>query len=372
MAEILSKIVNPKTKLRSSYWDNIKGVLIILVVFAHCLYNFQDKPINNLIVDAIYYFHMPAFIFVSGFFSKSEKCRSRESILYLLMAYLFFMIPFIFYRSLNDMTVKLIHPYYSAWYLLALAILRLIAPYLAKFRHILPATVIFSVLVGFWGTINGESALAINKAVTFLPFFMAGYLTDKEFIDNKIKQRKALPKLSAGVVAFALAFVLEIISYKALNVTTRDLLPNKYAAFDFIEPLTRMAVMAVASLFILSFLLLSVDKKIPILTMAGRNSMSIFLFHRIFTLIFAHYLAGYRAKIQIAAAIICTLLIIAVFGNDFVSKNVNAFIRNCARSISFTSQQETKKEKVYKAITLSIICITFIAPIVIKFIRLSA
>lgn len=92
----------------------------------------------------------------------------------------------------------------------------------------------------------------------------------------------------------------------------------------------------------------------------------------IILVVFAHYLAGYRAKIQIAAAIICTLLIIAVFGNDFVSKNVNAFIRNCARSISFTSQQETKKEKAYKAITLSIICITFIAPIVIKFIRLSA
>ena len=56
---------------RSAYWDNIKGFLIILVVFAHCLFNLQNSPLNNAVVDAIYMFHMPAFVFVSGYFSKS-------------------------------------------------------------------------------------------------------------------------------------------------------------------------------------------------------------------------------------------------------------------------------------------------------------
>ena len=70
-----------KLSFRSSYWDNIKGFLIILVVFAHCLYDFQDDALIGAIVKSIYLFHMPAFIFVSGFFGKSERSRSSKSIL---------------------------------------------------------------------------------------------------------------------------------------------------------------------------------------------------------------------------------------------------------------------------------------------------
>ena len=56
---------------RSPYWDNIKGFLLLLVVFAHCLYNLREDPLNALVVKSIYYFHMPAFVFVSGYFSKT-------------------------------------------------------------------------------------------------------------------------------------------------------------------------------------------------------------------------------------------------------------------------------------------------------------
>ena len=73
---------------RSLYWDNIKGVLIILVVFGHFLFGLQNSEINNTIVDAIYLFHMPAFVFVSGYFSKSEHSRSFESLLRLLSAFI--------------------------------------------------------------------------------------------------------------------------------------------------------------------------------------------------------------------------------------------------------------------------------------------
>ena len=85
---------------RSAYWDNIKGFLIILVVFAHCLFALQDSPLNNALVDAIYMFHMPAFVFISGYFSKSEHSRSIFPIMNLLVAFIllngFFLIREIF------------------------------------------------------------------------------------------------------------------------------------------------------------------------------------------------------------------------------------------------------------------------------------
>ena len=53
-------------KPRSFYWDNCKGFLIILVVFAHFLIGLQGQyDMTTVIVNTIYMFHMPAFVFVS-------------------------------------------------------------------------------------------------------------------------------------------------------------------------------------------------------------------------------------------------------------------------------------------------------------------
>lgn len=109
--------------LRSAYWDNIKGFLIILVVFAHCLFDLQSRPLNNFLVDAIYMFHMPAFVFVSGYFSKSEHSRSLFPMMNLLVAFIllngFFILRGVF--SAGGVP-SLVAPYFSAWYLLALII----------------------------------------------------------------------------------------------------------------------------------------------------------------------------------------------------------------------------------------------------------
>ena len=67
-------------KKRSAYWDNIKGFLMLLTVFAHILFQLQDNSDTiNRIVDIIYMFHMPAFVFISGFFGKSDRSHSFES-----------------------------------------------------------------------------------------------------------------------------------------------------------------------------------------------------------------------------------------------------------------------------------------------------
>ena len=57
---------------RDYLYDNIKGILIILVVLCHFLgYAMikSDTVVRSFIIF-IYYFHMPLFIFISGYFSK--------------------------------------------------------------------------------------------------------------------------------------------------------------------------------------------------------------------------------------------------------------------------------------------------------------
>ncbi len=56
---------------RSAYWDNLKAILIFLVVLGHYI-----LPVNRSgrsLTSAyywIYLFHMPAFVLTSGYFSK--------------------------------------------------------------------------------------------------------------------------------------------------------------------------------------------------------------------------------------------------------------------------------------------------------------
>ena len=106
-------------KERSAYWDNIKGILILLVVFAHILYYLRDMSAGiAMTVDLIYLFHMPAFVFVSGYFGKSERSRSFESIIKL--AFLFFIFNSI--TMFIDGRTTYLEPVYSYWYLLALIV----------------------------------------------------------------------------------------------------------------------------------------------------------------------------------------------------------------------------------------------------------
>ncbi|MGN1111458.1 MAG: acyltransferase family protein, partial [Oscillospiraceae bacterium] len=76
------------TASRSCYWDNIKGLLILLTVFAHILFQLQYKSDTiDSTVDFIYMFHMPAFVFVSGYFGKSDNSRSFRSIIKLVVLF---------------------------------------------------------------------------------------------------------------------------------------------------------------------------------------------------------------------------------------------------------------------------------------------
>lgn len=63
------------TKQNREYlYDNIRGILILLVVLGHALEYFRlDNKVGEFLYVFIYLFHMPVFIFISGYFSKNLK-----------------------------------------------------------------------------------------------------------------------------------------------------------------------------------------------------------------------------------------------------------------------------------------------------------
>lgn len=73
-------------KQRDTKWDNIKFILITCVVTGHMIYLFLgDSILAKGIYLWIYSFHIPAFLFLSGMFSKHavETKNSRRVLDYL-------------------------------------------------------------------------------------------------------------------------------------------------------------------------------------------------------------------------------------------------------------------------------------------------
>lgn len=57
---------------RIAYFDNLKGVLIALVVLGHVISPvIATNPYANLLHHVIYLFRMPLFVFTTGLFSAS-------------------------------------------------------------------------------------------------------------------------------------------------------------------------------------------------------------------------------------------------------------------------------------------------------------
>lgn len=112
---------------RLEYIDSIKGFAILLVVMGHvipwCFKSFEDaltaSPTPILVWKIIYSFHMPLFMFVSGFlFGQSHFDSSKEYVLKMWKKTKMLLIPYIACSILVYMWIGVRE--WTYWYLLTL------------------------------------------------------------------------------------------------------------------------------------------------------------------------------------------------------------------------------------------------------------
>ena len=161
---------------RSSLWDNIKGILICLVVLGHFLYNFAGFELVSLIVYLIYVFHMPAFVFVSGYFTHDPPKLKK-----LINAFIIFDAAYLICEYLNLGSIHIISPAYVCWYLLALIVWRFTASFIPKHKLVIPCMFVLSLLSGF---LPVENEFGLTRILSFWVFFEAGYLLAKRGADS--------------------------------------------------------------------------------------------------------------------------------------------------------------------------------------------
>lgn len=306
---------------RSTYWDNIKGFLILFVVFGHILYQLYDRSgYISSVSDYIYMFHMPAFVFVSGYFGKSENSRSFKSIFKLVFLYFIFNSITLFIKYQDGLT-SLIEPLYSYWYLIALIVWRLTAHRIAKFKGINIILFAAAIVIGFFPSVDNQ--FAVGRIIGFYPFYMLGYHLSSEK-SSKLTDTRYRDRALLGTVALLCAAILGFASREFLDVTGNKLNLIPYASP--VDALGRTAFFGTALLAVFAIRCFAHDKEIPLITMFGENSLWIFILHRMFALWSGDLISILPTPLLLPVSIVVSFGICLLFGNRIVAKYMNRFL----------------------------------------------
>ncbi|MCW4458285.1 acyltransferase family protein [Microbacterium sp. MPKO10] len=173
----------PARSKRIPLWDNARFACMVFVVVGHGIQRLiGDSDAALTVYLVIYSFHMPAFAFISGYFSKSGPPSVRQ----MQRVITDIVLPYVFMETIwtavkffaeGDETLNPTKPSWTLWFLLALAIFRLVLPYLALVRWPLLWAVVLSVGVGYLD--NVDSTFSLARLFGILPFFVLGWRVKK-------------------------------------------------------------------------------------------------------------------------------------------------------------------------------------------------
>ena len=175
--------------------DSFKGFLIFIVVFGHFLLPLKESPypLFSRSFYLIYSFHMPAFVFLSGYFGYSgwkKRGTNFRSLLSYIFLYLFMQgmlhICDIFFYGSTRIFPDFWHASSTPWYILALIFwnLALLPAELFLRRRegkeitaYLLFLILFSVPLSFLEVGRTlKDFLALDRTLSFAPFYYLGFL----------------------------------------------------------------------------------------------------------------------------------------------------------------------------------------------------
>ncbi|MCD7744989.1 MAG: hypothetical protein LUI13_06890 [Lachnospiraceae bacterium] len=198
--------------MRIAKWDNLKFALMYLVVFGHMISRIEEpSAVLQGLWLFIYTFHIPAFLFVSGLFSKRTVDKHRFD---RILSYLFLYFFMEFFRCVvfslargKAFRFKLFSETSTPWFALVLFLCYLVTALFTSLRHsyVLIFAVLTGIFVGYARDVG--SFLAGMRFFTFFPFFYLGYCIPVEKL-TVWTAKKPVKILSAASLIVFLAVCL--------------------------------------------------------------------------------------------------------------------------------------------------------------------
>lgn len=279
---------NAKTE-RVYLWDNVKALLIFLVVFGHAILPFRLR--SDFIGGAYIWlntFHMPLFIFVTGLFSKrtvnAEKLNHTKIISYIMIFYFMkITVSLCYFLASGNFVFYFLSESGTPWYIFVTAMYLVITHLLKNLnpKKVFTVILILSLAAGYCKDIG--ATLMLSRMIAFYPLFYLGYLTDS---DKLIKELRRPPVRVISLLFFIvftfLAFYRGRDFYNLLNPLFTNAggyiyLPADFRAFG---PLLRMGTYLFSAAVSASLIAIIPAKKIPLISYIGQNTLPVYALHR--------------------------------------------------------------------------------------------
>lgn len=265
---------------REPWLDEVKGLLIFMVVFGHMT---SGIPVGEtglgFLRYLIYGMHMPMFILISGYLSKRgnslRKIFWNLFVPYIVFDFLFVLVTKVFGGS--DYTWNILYPAHALWYILCLAIMRLIISYLP--RKSLPWILFGCFVLALLSTQLSENTwrfLSLGRIVLLFPIFYVGYSMPPD------KMRT----IRSGKRRWAILGILLLVTIEWLLLHYK--LVDGSATHNYTDAPIGVLIKyfyMVLTLFWFACFSTLVSGRSSMLSRWGRNSLIIYLLHMYFVLV---------------------------------------------------------------------------------------
>ena len=319
--------------------DNVKGFLIVLVVAGHFLLPMYRTRFIIDCIYAIYVFHMPCFIMLSGYYAKSVYKNGHFRLIKLAeliwMYFIFKMLVNITEGMLAGnipLFPDFLHESGAPWYLLALFFWYATIPLIHNIKK--PFIKVFFVIAVTLAIAFGKyfisynDFLSLDRVLSFAPFFYLGYFcTENEY--------RTAVRGKAGIFMAVIGFILLAIVF----FTTYDLLFRyhlvvygaDYSRYDMSQRNYIWAINLIWYIvaFLISFAVISAapSKKLPFITKMGQNTLQIYILHRPIRDLWQYYnIYGYidpHNKAEVMVVIAFSVVLAVVLGNSLLGRLFN-------------------------------------------------
>lgn len=309
---------------RNYYIDNLKFCLIVLVVSGHFAIKMTGfGPVKSLLYF-IYIFHMPCFVFVSGFLAKRINAEGKlraDRILVTIWLYLIFKAvnAIITYAFTQKLDFNILKDSSAPWYLLALSIWYILVPLIERIKtvYLLPASIFIGLMAGYCNHIH--NVLSLSRVLVFFPFFIIGFSLSEEKLNSFLNRRI---KFIAIFYLFAL-FIILLVYRKKVNPVS-DII---YAAGPYSDALGKLAPYGIFIRFIwyiLAFVtsaayMLLIPRRPTFFSSLGSRTLQVYMSH-IWCRNILDYL-GFFELIKGASLLIAALVLSGSIGLTFLLSN---------------------------------------------------
>ena len=307
--------------------DNVRCILIYLVVFSHLLVETKTRgPATSVLYQVINLFHMPAFVLLTGYFA---RFRPKRMVTGLVVPYVIFQVLASVRKNIVagriwSAGLTLLYPQWTLWYLTACVLWYCTVPLLERVVSgraqiaVVAGAFVTSIAAGFAPWL-GEF-LDLARVVVFYPFFCGGYFMGRrgfsreiDALDPKRLRTVQLVSTVALIVAMALHYAHGACPVWVLRRDTPYV--NSW------ECEARIIMQVVAAVWCLWLLLVVPNKELGMASEVGRNTLSVYLLHTWIIRAVRHALplpGGELMGIALCAAIAAVTLI--ALGNDRVAR----------------------------------------------------